>query len=194
MMGRTFPVHPDDARTPQPHAVPWAWIEKHAKAVQRLTDGQTLEQLASRGGLAWVEMLAAARGLSLREAMDTVYHGKVSPIDAQRYVLELVQAWAAENSGHVIALDCGHGHSREPGKPCAVCFPPTNPPPQMGTAPATWDLVKADIDARDRFGTQKYGVRHQFDNGRDHLQDAYEECLDMAVYLRAEIERRRRSK
>lgn len=63
-------------------------------------------------------------------------------------------------------------------------------PPKPGTAPATWDLVLADIAARDRMGAAKYGVRHQSDNGRDHLRDAYEEALDLVVYLRAEIHRR----
>ena len=66
-----------------------------------------------------------------------------------------------------------------------------NPPPKAGTAPPTWDLVLADMKARDAAGAAKYGVRHQHDNGRDHLQDAYEEALDLAVYLRAEIERRK---
>ncbi len=66
----------------------------------------------------------------------------------------------------------------------------TQPAPKPGTEPATWDLVLADIRKRDRLGALKYGVRHQADNGRDHLQDAYEEALDLAVYLRAEIQRR----
>ncbi len=64
------------------------------------------------------------------------------------------------------------------------------PAPKPGTAPATWNLVMADMRKRDRMGAAKYGVRHQHDNGRDHLRDAYEEALDLAVYLRAEIERR----
>lgn len=65
------------------------------------------------------------------------------------------------------------------------------PPPTPGSAPATWDLVIEDIRDRDRIGARKYGVRHQHDNGRDHLIDAYQEALDLVVYLRAEIERRR---
>lgn len=67
----------------------------------------------------------------------------------------------------------------------------SQPDPKPGIAPATWDLVVADMKARDATGASKYGVRHQHDNGRDHLVDAYEEALDLAVYLRAEIEKRK---
>lgn len=65
------------------------------------------------------------------------------------------------------------------------------PPPERGLAKATWDLVIADMKERDLIGATKYGVRHQTDNGRDHLVDAYQEALDLCVYLRAEIERRK---
>ena len=61
------------------------------------------------------------------------------------------------------------------------------PPPQASHAPATWDLVKADIAVRDATGEAKYGVRHQPHNGRDTLTDAYQEALDLVCYLRAAI-------
>lgn len=64
------------------------------------------------------------------------------------------------------------------------------PAPKPGTAPHTVDLVQADLTARKAMGVAKYGVPHQADNGRDHLQDAYEEALDLCVYLRGEIQRR----
>lgn len=63
--------------------------------------------------------------------------------------------------------------------------------PQAGVGPKTWQLVIADMNERDEWGARKYGTRHQYDNGRDHLVDAYQEALDLAVYLRAEIEKRR---
>lgn len=65
------------------------------------------------------------------------------------------------------------------------------PAPTLGEAQATWALVIADMHERDRMGAEKYGVRHQHDNRRDHLVDAYQEALDLALYLRAEIERRK---
>lgn len=49
-----------------------------------------------------------------------------------------------------------------------------------------------DMKARDRMGARKYGLRHQSDNGRDHLVDAYQEVLDLALYIRAEIEKRKK--
>lgn len=70
----------------------------------------------------------------------------------------------------------------------------SQPPPIPSDGPAIWDLVIADMRERDRIGELAYGVRLQADNGRDHLWDAYEELLDAAVYLRAEIEKRRAAK
>lgn len=46
------------------------------------------------------------------------------------------------------------------------------------------ELVKADIEARISMGQQKYGERLTTHNGRDALLDAYQEVLDLAVYLR----------
>ncbi|AYB69188.1 hypothetical protein SEA_EMIANNA_5 [Gordonia phage Emianna] len=63
--------------------------------------------------------------------------------------------------------------------------------PVQTDAPSAHDLVIADMRQRKAFGLAKYGTILQHDNGRDHLQDAYEEVLDLAVYLRNEIEQRR---
>lgn len=52
------------------------------------------------------------------------------------------------------------------------------------TPTAVWDLVVADMQARDHLGESRYGTRLQPYNGRDSLRDAYEEALDLAVYLR----------
>lgn len=46
------------------------------------------------------------------------------------------------------------------------------------------DLVVADIEERKAHGIRKYGTALQAGNGRSMLQDAYEEALDLAVYLR----------
>ena len=64
------------------------------------------------------------------------------------------------------------------------------PDPVKTDEPAAWDLVMADMRARDNFGYQKYGTRLQAHNGRDSLADAYQEALDLAVYLRNEIYKR----
>jgi hypothetical protein len=41
---------------------------------------------------------------------------------------------------------------------------------------------------RDVTGAAKYGTRLQPFNGRDSLVDAYQEALDLVVYLRQRIE------
>jgi hypothetical protein len=54
-----------------------------------------------------------------------------------------------------------------------------------------WDLVIEDMKDRSVFGIKKYGTPLQVSNGRDSLVDAYQEALDLCVYLRQEIERRK---
>jgi hypothetical protein len=60
-------------------------------------------------------------------------------------------------------------------------------PPILNTLPAVWDLVIEDMRKRDAMGMKKYGTRLQPRNGRDPLQDAYQEALDLVVYLRQAI-------
>lgn len=62
-----------------------------------------------------------------------------------------------------------------------------NPPPVHNSKPRAWDLVIKDMDARNVFGMNKYGTPLQPFNGRDALTDAYEEALDLCVYLRTAI-------
>jgi hypothetical protein len=58
------------------------------------------------------------------------------------------------------------------------------PPPVPCDHPPVVPQVIADLDARMALGVQRYGVPLQPFNGRDMLQDAYEEALDLAVYLK----------
>lgn len=51
-------------------------------------------------------------------------------------------------------------------------------------------MVIADITARRQVGIERYGTALQAHNGRDMLRDAYEEALDLAIYLRGVIEER----
>ena len=48
-------------------------------------------------------------------------------------------------------------------------------------------LVISDLQDRDRVGTIKYGTTLQSNNGRDPLVDAYQEALDLCMYLRQAI-------
>lgn len=74
------------------------------------------------------------------------------------------------------------------------------PPPQPTTGPDVWPLViakirdfgfthanfaklVADCEERNQIGTAKYGVPLRVGDGRDSLIDAYQECLDLIVYL-----------
>lgn len=46
------------------------------------------------------------------------------------------------------------------------------------------DLVMKDIEDRKALGLKRYGTLLQPHNGRDFLLDAYQEALDLCVYLR----------
>ena len=59
------------------------------------------------------------------------------------------------------------------------------PTPTPNDKPAVWDLVQKDMAARDALGAERYGTRLQPHNGRDAMRDAYEEVLDLCVYLRS---------
>lgn len=59
--------------------------------------------------------------------------------------------------------------------------------PKPNDNPAAWSLVIKDMAERDIFGAEKYRTRLQPLNGRDALIDAYQEALDLVVYLRAAI-------
>lgn len=58
------------------------------------------------------------------------------------------------------------------------------PPPTRTTGPCIQDLVCADIVERKELGRMRYGTVLQPHNGRDALRDAYEEAMDLAMYLR----------
>ena len=57
--------------------------------------------------------------------------------------------------------------------------------------PDVWPLVIKDMEDRNELGRVKYGIPLRTHNGRSALVDAYQEVLDLSVYLRQEIEERR---
>lgn len=50
------------------------------------------------------------------------------------------------------------------------------------------DLVVHDFEERAKMGEAKYGERLKAHNGRDALLDAYQEAIDLCMYLRQKIE------
>lgn len=78
--------------------------------------------------------------------------------------------------------------ARAPTAAAPDCVMAAQPPPVPNDRPAVWDLVIADMHERDRVGRERYGTPLQAHNGRDALVDAYQEAMDLAVYLRQRIE------
>lgn len=64
-------------------------------------------------------------------------------------------------------------------------------PPPIASSGDVWSMVMADMADRRNVGIERYGTSLQPHNGRDALVDAYQEALDLAVYLRQAIEERR---
>jgi hypothetical protein len=60
------------------------------------------------------------------------------------------------------------------------------PPPTPGKE-TVWPHVLADIEDRIKFGRAKHGTYLQSFNGRDALFDAYQEAIDLVMYLRQAI-------
>jgi hypothetical protein len=66
----------------------------------------------------------------------------------------------------------------------------TQPDPTPNDQVPVWSLVIKDMEARDRLGRERYGTPLQPHNGRDALRDAYDEALDLCVYLRQALAER----
>ncbi|TAL44617.1 MAG: hypothetical protein EPN91_04075 [Salinibacterium sp.] len=60
-------------------------------------------------------------------------------------------------------------------------------PPPKATEGDIWRAVITDMEQRRETGISRYGTPLQAHNGRDAVVDAYQEALDLAVYLRQEI-------
>jgi hypothetical protein len=58
------------------------------------------------------------------------------------------------------------------------------------TGPTIFDLVRADLEARDRVGWEQHHCPLLAHDGRDSLREAYEEALDLVVYLRKTLAER----
>ena len=61
------------------------------------------------------------------------------------------------------------------------------PPPRPSGHPPVLSMVLWDLSCRANEGKKKYGTKLRPHNGRDALMDAYQEALDLCMYLRQAI-------
>lgn len=61
-------------------------------------------------------------------------------------------------------------------------------PAPQGAGTVVVDLVAHDLKVRAEAGKKKYGTYLRTENGRSALIDAYQEALDLCMYLRQRIE------
>ena len=71
-----------------------------------------------------------------------------------------------------------------------MCEIVAQPKPRSNSSTPIVDMVVEDMKRRKVVGTERYGTPLQAFNGRDALIDAYEEALDLAIYLRQMIAER----
>lgn len=64
------------------------------------------------------------------------------------------------------------------------------PMPVPNERPLIQNLVIDDLHARLKHGIETYGTGLQAGNGRDARRDAYEEAMDLTLYLRQLLEER----
>ena len=57
------------------------------------------------------------------------------------------------------------------------------PLPTEGVGAPVSDQVKGYLDQRKELGIRRYGKALQAHNGRDPLRDAFEEAVDLTMYL-----------
>lgn len=91
-------------------------------------------------------------------------------------------------TGYVPRVNAGEVHARRMDQLAPAIErlqAESQPSPTPNQHPPVWPLVMVDMAGRDKLGRERYGTPLQPHNGRDALRDAYEEALDLAVYLRA---------
>lgn len=68
--------------------------------------------------------------------------------------------------------------------PCQRSLASTPQPPPHGEGQIVVDVVINDLRKRSQMGLEKYGILLRTGNGRDPSWDAYQEALDLCMYLR----------
>lgn len=66
-------------------------------------------------------------------------------------------------------------------------------PMPTGDGPIVLDEVLKDLKSRAEVGREKYGTMLRANNGRDPLMDAYQESLDLTMYLKQALMERDQS-
>ena len=109
--------------------------------------------------------------------------------DASKYQADAFVRWAMSHAfdGPLAlndATDWYHRFLAEAARPAPTKQRPGDQPlPVKNDLPCIQDRVIADIEARKQVGISRYGTVLQPHNGRDPLQDAYDEAMDLTIYL-----------
>ena len=68
----------------------------------------------------------------------------------------------------------------------------SQPKPTPNNSEPIVDQVIKDLQERKKVGIERYGTPLQANNGRDALQDLYEELLDAVQYIKQVMEERKK--
>lgn len=147
----------------------------------------------ARGGVAWGDTYVDDNG-RLREAQRAA---RVTDEEFERERMMPVEP----NEGRCPALhpdsdyrcELAHGHKDDHVR-AGARWPNVfkqregdQPLPVVNDHPDIQAAVIADIEKRRELGIQRYGTALQPNNGRDMLLDAYDEAIDLAIYLKGAI-------
>jgi hypothetical protein len=156
----------------------------------------------ARGGVAWGDTYVDDGG-RLREAQrasvsDAEFEReRMSPPEPNEGRCTSHQAWnpdvrCLKRAGHD-GTDWMHENGEHYWSEGAALQEPTKqregdqPLPVINDHPSIQSMVIADIEKRIEIGIQRYGTALQPNNGRDMLLDAYEEAMDLCIYLKGAI-------
>lgn len=120
---------------------------------------------------------------------DSATNGIQAIVDVKAGTLRFAyDGWPLAQTEFVVS-----NYSEQPA-PVEDCDPATvkQPAPKGKGAPIL-GMVLADLTNRALEGKEKYGEPLLANNGRNALWDAYQEALDLAMYLRQAIEEQERS-
>jgi hypothetical protein len=96
-------------------------------------------------------------------------------------------AWLDSNPAVALGTVTGRWSESARGNPASE---PQPAPKESPHSEVILTLVKKDLDSRANEGYKKYGTFLKSHNDRDAMWDAYQEALDLAMYLRQAIAER----
>lgn len=176
---------PRDGEALPPSNLP-GWLRPGATPSAKI-----LAYLEAKGPQPKSYVISACGTGGIRDAIDSMVRaGELSYTGAPGSVIRVGAPAAREAQRHTARSRWHNGLPPVDLKAPNPAATPEPAPIESAESRPVLDLVLEDLKARREMGIAKYGRELHTHNGRDTLMDAYQEALDLVMYLRAEIEQR----